>query len=254
MPKSLGSLAPATQEAKATGAILRTSECLEIPDDFNANAFIRDLNRGRIRFVHDLVWLNNVLPTTNMSTPTVRADSLIDRDLWDFAKWRQTAFLTDPADAGQPGIAIQFECLPGGEAIFDGWRKRFGGSADRDEILRIALIHGKHPIHGHGFTTSFSTDPTPRGFVPKPASAPAFLITETRYRFQSTPEKRPSFDRFCQSFQRHKMCFVVPMSSGTSGECVPDIARCIGKTRLYIRTFDEVAAGGDGDLDSIVLT
>jgi len=184
---------------------------------------------------------------------TIDEDNLIEKDLWDAARWRQTVFLVTPDLDSQPGIALQFEDATASIKIFENWREKFGGFADRRDRLRICFVTGRHPTHGEGFSTIISTDTAPPPGQPLPTKQ-SYIAAGMRWRFQSTDTKRQSFDWFRASHTRKKTFFIVPMPIVSGGECIPDVSRCIVKSRVYFRTFDEVARGGDGDIDALVLT
>ena len=162
-------------------------------------------------------------------------------------------FLVTPDLDQQPGIALQFEDTTPAIKIFEGWLERFGGFADRQDRLRICFITGRHPTKGEGFTTVISTDTAPPPGSPRPTQ-PSYVVAGMRWRFQSTDTKRQSFDWFRASHARRKTFFVVPMPIIRGGECIPDVSRSIVKSRVYFRTFDEVARGGDSDVDAMILT
>lgn len=184
----------------------------------------------------------------------MKAENYINKSLWDEAKWRKTAFLVTEDLDQQPGIALCFENLSAGKKIFQEWRETFGGVPDRKERLRIAIIRGRHPDGRNGFTLAITTDTAPPPGQPLPTS-PSYVMAEARWRFQGADEPQQSLDWFQASFQRHRMFFVVPISLAdfNSGSLIPDLSNNIGKTRVYIRTVEDVTSSGVDDPDSMFI-
>lgn len=68
-----------------------------------------------------------------------RVLSPIDIPLWERANWRATLFAC--FQEAPPVLAIAFEDEEAGQAIFRGWKNRWGDE-DKDEAIRVAIITG----------------------------------------------------------------------------------------------------------------
>ena len=176
---------------------------------------------------------------------------IIDATLWDAARWRKSIFLvTEDLDA-QPGLALCFENLEAGRQIFSDWQSRFAGIADSAEQLRVVVIRGRHPDGRNGFTLGIGTETLPAPGMPLPTK-PEYVAVYYRSRFQAADEPQQTLDWFQASYVQHRMFFLIPLSikAVDGGSIEPDFSACIGKTRIYFRTVEEVLAGGPDDQDA----
>jgi len=64
--------------------------------------------------------------------------SIIDKNLWDKAKWKGFGFFKDLSGMG---IFIVYENEETGKKIFDDWINRVG-KEDKDELIKITIVKG----------------------------------------------------------------------------------------------------------------
>jgi hypothetical protein len=171
---------------------------------------------------------------------------LINKKLWDSAKWRDTAFLVTGDFEQQPGIGLFFEDYEAGKKIFEEWRALFG-TADAKDLLRVAVIEGTHPSKRVGYTIHFSTDISK---LP-PADGPEnYVAVASRWKFKETGGSNQSLEWFKESFKRHQMFFIVPLPKKVDGDVRKYFGHMLGKTAVYFRDYSAIASD---DQDSVAL-
>jgi len=173
--------------------------------------------------------------------------NLIDKDLWDAARWRETAFLVTADLDAQPGIGLMFEDYPAALKIFQGWRELFG-EADRRDLLRVSILHGKSPKGRVGYTIHLTTDP--EAIPPSEGTNPEYVVTGSRYWFKETRGSNESLDWFRASFEKHKMYFIVPLPMKPTGDMDVYMKHLLGKARIHVREFSSIPAD---DIDAVAL-
>jgi hypothetical protein len=99
-------------------------------------------------------------PNPSNDSPETFVQLLTDPSEWAAARWRATAFLSEPTAAASdpPAIGLAFENFAAGLQIFDGWIKRLG-HVDQFEELRVSIIEGPIPDDPAGYTILISSNP-----------------------------------------------------------------------------------------------
>ncbi len=170
-------------------------------------------------------------------------NALIDKELWDSAKWKDTAFLL-PADGdGQAGIGLMFENMDAALEIFKKWNEVLGQSDSKD-LLRVSIVSGEHPSKKiSGYTVHFTTNPD--SLI---ADGPDnYSVVTCRYKFKQTNGSNDSLTGFEKAFNDTKMYFITPIDAKNP---VVDTSICLGKTSIYFRDFSEVSSD---DIDRVTL-
>lgn len=88
---------------------------------------------------------------------TIFLSSVIDLELWNAARWKGMAFISDASLKHPPVIGFVFEDNKKGAEIFAGLRERFG-AIDRDDEIRISFISGISEDRPLDYKVQVSTD------------------------------------------------------------------------------------------------
>ena len=174
--------------------------------------------------------------------------NFIDEAAWSKAGWNWTAFLVTPDLDSQPGIGLMFKDYAAGVAIFDAWRKRFGGAADRQELLRVGIVTGTHPTKGDGYSITLTTD---MHSLPVGNSPDHYVAAGIRWRFHDTRGENQSLGWFKASVEKHRKFFVVPMPLKPDSDAGKYFPHMIGKTKIHLSSYSSIAPDSQ---DAVVLT
>ena len=170
--------------------------------------------------------------------------TLIRKDLWDAAQWRDTAFLYTPDHEGQPGIGLMFDDYQAGLKLFDDLRAQLG-VADRNEFLLVTIVEGTHPTKGEGYAVLFSVDPS--GLPVGDGITPSYIAVGSRWRFRDTKGQNSSLEAFKAGYAKHGMYFLTPLDAKNPK---PDVTNSVGKTKIHFRSFSDILPD---DFDAVVL-
>ena len=182
----------------------------------------------------------NLIDLTRLKHSERRVLSPIDIPLWDRAKWRATLFAWMPDSL--PILAFAFEDGRTGQAIFKGWRKRWGDK-DEDDELRLAIITGlskKNP-------SEYAIVVGPNLRHVKGLETKTFVFVSRINRM--TPTNSTNLDTFLALYQRAGAFLLAPAELGISGP-IPFLQFTIAKRHLQLRQAWEI---GENDPDASVL-
>lgn len=162
--------------------------------------------------------------------------SPIDIPLWDRAKWRATLFAWFPG--ALPMLALAFEDGQAGQAIFRGWRERWGDE-DKDDALRLVIIRGLSRRSPAEYAVVVGPNLRHVG----DQGGKIFMYVSRINRM--TPTSTANLEAFMAAYQRAGAFLLAPAQFDT-GAPTPFIQLAIVKRHLQIRQAWEI---GENDPD-----
>ena len=168
--------------------------------------------------------------------------SPIDAPLWDRAKWRGTMFAYFPDSDAPPVLGIGFEDGEAGEAIFRGWKNKWGDEDENDD-LRLTIITGVSKRNPTEYAVIVG--PTLRHVVDDEKKA---IMSVSRIN-RMTPNTSANLDNFIAAYRRAGSYFLVPACIG-GGDEMSFAQLAIAKRQLDIREAWQI---GEHDPDITVL-
>lgn len=166
--------------------------------------------------------------------------SPINIPLWNRAKWRATLFGWSPDSL--PILGLAFEDGQAAQAIFQGWRERWGDE-DKDDVLRLAIVKGvsvKNPAE-----YAVIVGPSLRNISDHAGKAILFVSRINRM----TPTTTANLDAFMAAYKIAGAFLLAPAELG-SGAPTPFIHLAVVKHRLDVREAWQI---GENDPDASAL-
>jgi hypothetical protein len=169
-----------------------------------------------------------------------RVQSVIDLHAWDAARWRGTAFMTQPD--GTPALGLMFENGNAARVIFERWRERFG-SEDADDDIYLAIIQdidAAHPTHYRVLVTS------------RVNADDGALVTMATRTMTVPAQSRKHVDNFTAAVAKHGSYDVMAavLAPGIS-EPVPLYDLAIRKRHLSVKSAPAI---GPSDLEQMAIS
>lgn len=171
--------------------------------------------------------------------------STIETPLWERAGWRGPGFTWAPGMP--PSIHLIYTDLEAGQAIFRGWRERYG-PVDERESLRISIIRGIDRTSPAAYAMMIGSD-IGSEFRSGAVLGSVFALSSRIQRLY--PADTANLDRFLAAYKDHGGYLLAPaaLQLGPAGaEIDPDLV--IAKQRLVVRDAWEV---GEHDPDMSAL-
>lgn len=162
----------------------------------------------------------------------IRVESLIDIDLWDKAKWKAMAFITQPDQP--PVMGLGFGNNEAARLIFAQWQRRIG-SADISEVLRVTIVTGISKSNLNRYKVVIGGNPQ---FGT--GDSPGLVMSLSRVLAMDPPD-RNNLDRFLDSFAARgeyaiAPCHVAPDYRPSN----PHWDLAIRKTQLVVRRHGQL--------------
>ncbi|KJG55406.1 hypothetical protein UA38_19945 [Photobacterium kishitanii] len=178
--------------------------------------------------------------------------SIIDVELWDRARWNAMTTIIDPAFQSPPVLGFVFADNKVGNEIFKRLKKQFG-YADRNNEIRVSIIHGISSSRPHDYKVHFGLNWEPMlekmeavGFKPDES----VLMTMSRIH-EMNPDNDNSISMFKSSFEYFKECFITNVSVDKKRGLVPCRDNMIKLNTVHFRTKADVLAN-ENDPDCVV--
>lgn len=144
-----------------------------------------------------------LLDFSDVKHSDVRVFSLIERQLWERAKWRATGYASG-ADLQEPPIlALAFGNAEAAREIFTGWRAKLG-EVDREEQLHLSIITGIDRKHPFSYAVVIGSNPS----ISKDSGFHHFVNVSRICRMNPTDSK--NLDAFLARFERLGRYMLVP--------------------------------------------
>ena len=188
--------------------------------------------------------VNDILDRERMRHTDRRVHSVIDMVLWDRAGWKGMVFVCQ--FSRPPILGIAFENGEDGEAIFRGWRERWG-KEDREDQLRLSIVTElsmERPLeYAVVVGPSLHYNDEDQGKV---------IISVSRFH-RMTPDTSENLSRFVEAYERANRFVLAPAKVGSRGDDLLKLLSmgcAIGKRRLNILKASEI---GENDPEMVVL-
>lgn len=168
--------------------------------------------------------------------------SVIDKVLWDKAKWKGLGVI---ADTKTLGLALIFEDIETGKTIFGNWVKKFG-KEDKNDSIRLVIIRGIDKHNPFSYKVLIGSNIKIGSLNPQ-----SLILFTTRY-CEMVPTNSLNMDLLINTFESGKQYTLGPvLLSQNSVDMDTYLANSILKTNLIIRNAWEI---GKNDLDGIAIT
>jgi len=167
--------------------------------------------------------------------------SIIDIDLWNRAKWRGMAFVSDPSLSAPPIAGFVFEDDAAGDEIFSSLKRQFGDIDLEDEIRLsfIGDISEKEPLD---YKVHIGSEwPV---IVKKMESAglnphESLFMGITRIHEMNPPEGSKNLDVFKHAYNYFKKYYITNVKV-IDGQLQPEFHNLIEKKKVYFRAKSDV--------------
>ncbi|MDP2504228.1 MULTISPECIES: SEFIR domain-containing protein [unclassified Oceanobacter] len=178
--------------------------------------------------------------------------SIIDVDLWNKAKWRGMAFVSDPSLQAAPIAGFLFEDDAAGEEIFSSLKKQFGDVDIEDEIRLsfIGEISDKAPLD---YKVHIGSER--QAIVKKMKSAglnpyESLFVGVTRTHEMNPPAGSKSLEVFKHAYNYFKKYYITNIKV-IGGQLQPELRNLIEKKKVHFRNKSDVIKNSN-DEDIVV--
>jgi len=180
--------------------------------------------------------------------------SIIDLDLWNEAKWKGMAFVTDPSLQAAPIAGFLFENEKAGDEIFSSLKKQFGDVDYKDEI-RLSFIGNISKDRPLDYKVHIGSDW--KVIVNKMESAglnphESLFMGITRIHEMNPPEGSKSLEVFKHAYNYFKKYYITNVKL-INGQLQPEFHNIIEKKKIYFRIKSDVTSDPN-DEDIVVFS
>lgn len=183
---------------------------------------------------------------------TLFITSVIDIDLWNEARWKGMAFVSDPSLESPPIIGFVFENSQKGAEIFDGLRARFG-AIDADDEIRISFIEAISTTQPLAYKVQVSTDwdVAAKRLGQNGAKLDSSLMMFIgRIHEMNPPAGSKNLEVFKHAYSYFGKYFITNVDV-RGGELSPNFGNMIAKKKINFRKKSDVV-GSKNDPDYVV--
>lgn len=172
----------------------------------------------------------------------IKTHTIINKALWDKAKWRGVGFALHPEDGLY--MLLAFDNIEYGKKIFNEWLQDFG-SLDKEDVINITIIKGIDKKEPFAYKVMISKNEK------SVKSTIADGIAQILTRFHKMDAKTPdNLNNLIFGFNHFKKYKLIPAYINEKGAIEPIFDRAIIKTSLVIKDAWEV---GENDLERSVI-
>jgi hypothetical protein len=166
--------------------------------------------------------------------------SIIDKNLWDKAKWKGFGFFKDLSGME---IFIVYENEENGKKIFDDWINRVG-KEDKDELIKITIVKGVDKKNPFWYRVHISYN------IDKKTFQPGNLFISASKILEVGASSSKNLDNLINNFDILKQYRLCPGKIIDNGKIKPYSDREILKRTLFVKNAWEI---GEHDFDSVVI-
>jgi hypothetical protein len=166
--------------------------------------------------------------------------SIIDKNLWDKAKWKGFGFFKDLSGMG---IFIVYENEEAGKKIFDDWINRVG-KEDKDELIKITIVKGVDKKNPFWYRVHISKN------IDKKTFQPGNLLISASKILEVGASSSKNLDNLINNFDILKQYRLCPAKIIDNGKIKPYSDWEILKRTLFVKNAWEI---GEHDLDRVVI-
>lgn len=178
----------------------------------------------------------------NISHKKIKAETIINTELWDNAKWKAFGFAVFQSIPF--AIFLGFENGEAGRKIFEEWIDKYG-KIDINEVISITIIRGisKNNPYWYKFLISKNID--------RSSLADGQFITMSARFHKMESENSTNLDNLLRSYQIFNKFILIPAHIDKDFKITPVLELGISKTELKIKNAWEI---GIHDFERVVIT
>lgn len=178
----------------------------------------------------------------NVSHKKIKAETIINTELWDRAKWRAFGFFS--SHQVPFGLLLSFENIDFGKKIFEDWINRFG-KIDINETISITIIKGVDKRNPYWYKVLISKN------IDKSSITEGNLITMSSRFHRMEPNNSTNLDNLLRGYQLFNKYVLIPAHVDKDSKMTPILELSILKTELKIKNAWEI---GLNDFERVVIT
>lgn len=184
------------------------------------------------------------IPTTPLDPKERKSmfiSSIIDIDLWNEAKWKGMAFVSDPSLKAPPIAGFLFENEQAGDKIFCSLKKQFGDIDYKDEI-RLSFIGGISKDRPLDYKVHIGSDW--KVIVRKMEIAglnphESLFMGVTRIHEMNPPKGSKNLEVFKHAYNYYKKYYITNVKI-INGQLQPEFQNLIEKKKIHFRNKSDV--------------
>lgn len=178
----------------------------------------------------------------NISHKKIKAETIINSELWDNAKWKAFGFLSSPQIPF--GLLLSFENIDFGKKIFEEWIEKYG-KIDENDTICITVIKGVNKNNPHWYKVLISKK------IDKSCLVDGQFITISSRFHRMEPMNSTNLDNLLLGYQMFNKYMLIPAHVDTDFKMTPILELGILKTELKIKNAWEI---GIYDIERVVIT
>lgn len=178
----------------------------------------------------------------NISHKKIKAETIINTEFWDNAKWKAFGFFTSPQIPF--GLLLSFENIDFGGKIFEEWIDKYG-KIDKNETISITIIKGINKNNPYWYKVLVSKN------IDKSSIIDGHFITMSSRFHRMEPKNSTNLDNLLSGYQAFNKYVLVPSHIDKDLKMIPILELGILKTELKIKNAWEI---GIHDFERVVIT
>lgn len=178
----------------------------------------------------------------NVTHKKFKAETIINNELWDNAKWKAFGFLSSyniPL-----GLILSFENIDYGKKIFSEWIDKYG-KIDNNEEISITIIKGINKKNPYWYKVFISKN------VGKSSMTDGQFISLSSRFHRMEPQNSTNLDNLVNGYNTYRKFVLIPAHIDTNFQMTPIIELGTLKTELKIKNAWEI---GIHDFERVVIT
>lgn len=194
------------------------------------------------------------VPLPPKDRKTLFFTSIIDIELWNEARWKGTAFLSDPSLEKAPIIGFVFEDNEKGEEIFSDLKERFGDT-DSSEEIRLSFIKEISSARPQDYKVHIGTDWEVLSGKLKAAglsTESSLVMSIGRIHEMNPPADSKNLEIFMHAYKYFGAYFITNFRYSDE-KIVPNFENCILKKKISVRNKPDVISNKN-DPDFVVFS
>lgn len=178
----------------------------------------------------------------NISHKKIKAETIINTELWDNAKWKAFGFFSSQQIPF--GLLLSFENIDFGKKIFKEWIDKYG-KIDKNETISITIIKGINKNNPYWYKVLVSKN------IDKSSLADGQFITMSSRFHKMEPKNSTNLDNLIRGYQVFNKFILIPAHVNKDFKITPILELGILKTELKIKNAWEI---GIHDFERVVIT
>ena len=178
----------------------------------------------------------------NITHKKIKAETIINTELWDNAKWKAFGFFTSQQIPF--GLLLSFENIDFGKKIFEEWIDKYG-KIDKNETISITIIKGVNKNNPYWYKVLISKN------IDKSSLADGHFITMSSRFHRMEPKNSSNLDNLLRGYQIFNKFILIPGHVDKDFKITPILELGILKTELKIKNAWEI---GIHDFERVVIT